>query len=37
VLSVAAEHGLTLRERIEMPANNQTLVMTRGPATGIRA
>ena len=29
VLDVAEQHGLRLRERIEMPANNQTLVLTR--------
>jgi SAM-dependent methyltransferase len=30
VLAVAEQHGLTLQERIEMPANNQTLVLARG-------
>ncbi len=29
VLSVAQQHGLTLKERLEMPANNQTLVLSR--------
>ena len=29
VLDVAEQHGLRLRERIEMPANNQTLVLMR--------
>lgn len=29
VLAVAEEHGLTLQERVEMPANNQTLVLAR--------
>jgi hypothetical protein len=29
VLDLAERHGLTLRERIDMPANNQTLVLAR--------
>lgn len=29
VLTAAAQHGLELRERVEMPANNQTLVLRR--------
>jgi SAM-dependent methyltransferase len=31
VVSLAAQHGLELRERVEMPANNQTLVLARKP------
>ncbi|MET0287975.1 MAG: DUF938 domain-containing protein [Polyangiales bacterium] len=31
VTELAAAHGLVLRERIEMPANNQTLVFVRTP------
>ena len=29
VVAVAASHGLELSERVEMPANNQTLIFTR--------
>jgi SAM-dependent methyltransferase len=31
VVSLAAQHRLELRERVEMPANNQTLVLGRKP------
>jgi SAM-dependent methyltransferase len=31
VVSLAAQHGFELRERVEMPANNQTLVLDRKP------
>ena len=31
VVGLAAQHGLELRERVEMPANNQTLVLLRTP------
>jgi SAM-dependent methyltransferase len=31
VVGLAAQHGLELRERVEMPANNQTLVLVRTP------
>lgn len=34
VVSVAAGHGLLLEERVEMPANNQTLIFTRQEQAG---
>jgi hypothetical protein len=30
VCTIAAEHGLRLRERVAMPANNQTVVFSAG-------
>jgi hypothetical protein len=33
VVGEAAAHGLVLRERVEMPANNQTLVLARDDET----
>jgi SAM-dependent methyltransferase len=34
VVSIAASHGLALEERVEMPANNQTLIFTRQERAG---
>lgn len=37
VVELAGSHGLTLAERVAMPANNLTLVFRRGTASGQRA